>query len=1275
MKKVIKNIVKYLGIAIGAVLLLALLAVWSVGSGVFNKQIVKIVNAKSGNFINGNLTVEKLSGNLFKGLKLKNVLVVQQGDTILFAGELDLGYSLRPLLKKQIKVSRASISDVRLQLEQNKDSVWNFVRLLPAGNPADTVSSAPFSWEIDVKQIAFNNLSATILPVDTASLIPRSAKASLKGDFAMKEDDIKLGISSFELQTLKPDLQVNSLTIDAGLKGNVLDLSQLALSLQRTQLNAQGIVDLSKPEALTINIDIPVLSFDDFRYFLADIPLYGEPEVKIAAENNQYDVTIDLEQQHIRLSAWISQLDSAAAYRLAAALEGIDVSQWTRDNSMKSLITGDINLDGKGLNLEKASGNFDINLRQLSFAGYSAAVDLQGAKNSAAVDGNLKVNSQYGRLNSNFNVDKIFSIPEYRLTAQANQVDISKFTGDSLFVSDINIRLSATGRDYHPDKLRLTLDLKADPSMFAGFQIDTMAVKGTYNAGNYNVSEAALKTPWADLDVAGQGKITGNQNLEYSLRIDSLNTLAKLVKADTLNLNGLVTGTFSGDINHFQTAPQISLNNIIYNNYAVGSVMVNGDISREKDNFGGHINADISAIDLDSLLIDSILLKTNLQNLTLENQLEIVLDSLTKADAKIDAVLKENPEIVIPDLNLVYKNLHWQGQTDTITIHTAQFAINADLIRLYSDNQSITASGYFSMSDSLDVNFDIDNLDIAKLPVEEFTGIAAKGIINSSATMKGPVSEPVIDGRLWVDNFRVDTLAIDSVRTQLTYADSLLSLKGLIAGYGIHLMDLSADVPFRLSLADSISLLSNDQRLNILASSDIKSLEPLSHFFPKKLDLDGVFDMRLDIKNSIQNPDINGFVRLHNGKIIYPDFGINYSNAVIDAQFEETKFVMDSLWIQSGNGWLHAQGFLNFNSLDSIYINEYDLSLKGSNFSVIDGPQGEVIFDSDVTMKGNMNRGDFGGNIKIEKGLLNVDVLASQFGMVSNSSKVPLLQEALERGHAVKIDSVKTIEFSQIDRSNLFYRNLRGEMAIEIPGNFWVRGKDMNFELEGNLKAIKEDLQIDIFGNLDIKRGQYTLYGKKLVFETGQITFTGGSKIDPTLNFTVSHSFRDADKQLRKLTAEVTGKISEPQIGFKLDDAAIEERDGISYLLFNKSLDELTQNEFSSVNGTVANIGKNLAFGQISNLLQEAFQSSLGLDVIEIEGSDSWNSGNVTIGKYLTQNLYMSYSKEFSLEKNNNTAQAGKITLEYQIFKWLFLQATSQTSNPGFDLIFQKKWK
>jgi autotransporter translocation and assembly factor TamB len=177
------------------------------------------------------------------------------------------------------------------------------------------------------------------------------------------------------------------------------------------------------------------------------------------------------------------------------------------------------------------------------------------------------------------------------------------------------------------------------------------------------------------------------------------------------------------------------------------------------------------------------------------------------------------------------------------------------------------------------------------------------------------------------------------------------------------------------------------------------------------------------------------------------------------------------------------------------------------------------------------------------------------------------------------------------------------------------------------------------------------------------------------LNLILGYDFRDPDRELHTLTLHVEGRTSQPQLSFALDGKTIQEKEAFSYLLFGKAPGRLTAGEQMSLEENAANIARSLAIGKVTGIVTGSLKSSLGLDVVEVGGGKTWKSGSVKIGKYITEDLYLSYKQTFAFDKREKVIEPERITLDYQLTRSLFLQATNQMPNSGFDLIFKKSWK
>jgi len=108
-------------------------------------------------------------------------------------------------------------------------------------------------------------------------------------------------------------------------------------------------------------------------------------------------------------------------------------------------------------------------------------------------------------------------------------------------------------------------------------------------------------------------------------------------------------------------------------------------------------------------------------------------------------------------------------------------------------------------------------------------------------------------------------------------------------------------------------------------------------------------------------------------------------------------------------------------------------------------------------------------------------------------------------------------------------------------------------------------------------------------------------------------------------------------------------------------------NEKTSSLGTASKILARQISGKITHNIGKA----LNLDVIEFSGSKNWNQASIIIGKYLTNDLYVSYEKEFNVLTSNELTTE-ELTLEYKVLRNLYLQAKQgNRSLSGVDVFLK----
>jgi translocation and assembly module TamB len=203
-------------------------------------------------------------------------------------------------------------------------------------------------------------------------------------------------------------------------------------------------------------------------------------------------------------------------------------------------------------------------------------------------------------------------------------------------------------------------------------------------------------------------------------------------------------------------------------------------------------------------------------------------------------------------------------------------------------------------------------------------------------------------------------------------------------------------------------------------------------------------------------------------------------------------------------------------------------------------------------------------------------------------------------------------------------------------------------------------------------RGFASFYGKKFVLQQGQITFTGSPEINPVLNVTVTQQVTDY-----VVTVHVEGKARQPQIQFS-STPELPQADILSLLILGKTTDKLTSSESNALSSQAQQLVGNVIAGK----LEQTIGKSLGLDTIAITAGDRLGSAGISVGRYLTQDLFMSYEHELSGGAGassgasaNKSTGGDKVGVEYSITPSLKLKgSSSDRGESAIDFLWRKDY-
>lgn len=388
----------------------------------------------------------------------------------------------------------------------------------------------------------------------------------------------------------------------------------------------------------------------------------------------------------------------------------------------------------------------------------------------------------------------------------------------------------------------------------------------------------------------------------------------------------------------------------------------------------------------------------------------------------------------------------------------------------------------------------------------------------------------------------------------------------------------------------------------------------LENFFelPDKSSLQGDFDCDCYLSGSLKKPQISGKLSIKNMLIVVNS--VILSNGELDFVASGDKLhVKSAKFVDNQKNIVTATGYGRLFFEDFLPNLDVNLDLDFNKFFVLNSDTTKV----QVTGKGKM----YGPihNMKLSGDLIVPYAEISSF----------TVDDSLEK--------------SKIKYENdpvLFHKN-KGEENGESFFDFdikmhcrkiKVRGKNFDLFLKGDLLLSMFEKQDTLIGNLVLSDGTMNLFGKRMKFIKGEVTFFQKYPYDPKAFFLCRKNFGNM-----LVSVEIKNSIKKGASVVLSSNPSYSQDAILSQILFNKDTKSLSAGEAAqlvqavsglknqgyllSILGALTSTGlwDNISFSSDSG----KYSSSLNTDT-----QTSTQQVNISAGKYLQDNIYMSLNKK-----------------------------------------------
>ena len=474
----------------------------------------------------------------------------------------------------------------------------------------------------------------------------------------------------------------------------------------------------------------------------------------------------------------------------------------------------------------------------------------------------------------------------------------------------------------------------------------------------------------------------------------------------------------------------------------------------------------------------------------------------------------------------------------------------------------------------------------------------------------------------------------------------------VLAEYGQLRGSFQLPLPARLPIAP-------DRKGPLLASltGQVQEKGVLASVFPGFIrESHGDLDADLRIGGTWEVPELGGKVKLSGAGAYLPTAGIHVKDFQLALSLEKSLVRIDSFRAVSGPGSIEGSALIR---LKGWQVVGYQGNIDGDKFQTVYLPELQILSSPRLTFNGVPEKLTIRGEVRLPELII--------FGPPTRAVLLPSKDVVLE---GVPKSPEKAFSLA-----------LDVQVSLILGDRVFVKAEGIDAQLGGNMDLMLQSLdKITSKGEIRVVKGRYKAYGADLEIVRGRLFYAGGPIERPTLDILAQRKVGDV-----RAGITVGGFLQAPVIKL-YSEPAMTDVDILAYILFGSPLGTAGSAEQA---GRMAQVASTLLSKGQSTALQEHIRNRLGLSTLEIQSSNTATAGlmgykeipvtptgatpasqatstsqtMLTVGKYLTPQLYFSYGR--SLFTGGNLFR-----LRYDIFKhW---QVETQTgSESGVDLYYK----
>ncbi len=350
----------------------------------FKEWLRGFIVRQAADYVDGQLSIGKLDGNLFFGVALGDVDVTVDGEKVVDVDDISLDYNAFTFIRGDVVLDEIRLTRPVLRLERDAEG-WNLAHLIKARTPDPNEPKSRRTLEIGQIAISDGTLFVEKGAVGTSGVdVPaRIEKLDATVGVTSNEDELTVDIERVSLRAAEPYIGINGMSGVIRRTPNEVAFDNVSIRTEESSLRVNGRVQNvdGGSQIIDVKASSDKLAINELARLFPALRGYElQPALEAAARGPVDRMAIDLSLRDERLGDVKADLtlDAAAPARRAsgtAHVQRLNVRALTRRGNprLTSTITGDVRFDlvlpeqGRPIR-----GSYSADIDHVRIAGYEA---------------------------------------------------------------------------------------------------------------------------------------------------------------------------------------------------------------------------------------------------------------------------------------------------------------------------------------------------------------------------------------------------------------------------------------------------------------------------------------------------------------------------------------------------------------------------------------------------------------------------------------------------------------------------------------------------------------------------------------------------------------------------------------------------------------------------------------------------------------------------------------------------------------------------------------